>query len=334
MSEFLELLIIGAGPTGLACGIEAHRAGLRFVIVDKGCLVNSLVHYPPNMTFFTSHELLEIGNLPFPSTRVKPVREDALEYYRTVADHFRLALCFYERVVTIQGRDDDFQITTETAHSEKRRYHSRKVVIATGYYDLPNRMGIPGEDLPKVSHYYTGPHEFYQQQVAVIGGSNSAAEAALDLYRHGARVTLIHRRRDLASGIKYWVKPDIENRIKEGVISTHFESRTVAITPETVQIENAQGVLLTLENNFVFALTGYHPDANLLRQAGVEVDPKTLRPKCNPETLESNVPGIYLAGVIIAGSQTNELFIENGRFHGGQIIQDLQPKLRGLHSGG
>ncbi len=334
MSEPLELLIIGAGPTGLACGIEAQRAGLRFVIVDKGCLVNSLAHYPPNMTFFTSRELLEIGNLPFPSARVKPVREDALEYYRTVADHFRLPLRFYERVVTIQGRDGDFQIATQTAHGEKRHYHSRKVVVATGYYDLPNRMEIPGEDLPKVSHYYTGPYAFYQQQVAVIGGSNSAAEAALDLYRHGARVTLIHRRRELASDIKYWVKPDIENRIQEGAISTHFESRVVAITPEAVQIENAQGERLTLENDFVFALTGYHPDVDLLRQAGVNVDPQTLRPQCNPETLESNVAGIYLAGVIIAGSRTNELFIENGRFHGGQIIRDLEPKLRGLHSGG
>ena len=322
----LDVFIVGAGPTGLACGIDAKHAGLKYLLVDKGCLVNSLYNYPPNMGFFTSRELLEIGRIPFSSVHVKPTREEALEYYRSVTQMFQLPIRFYERVENVEGQDGAFRITTERAEGEKHCYHSRKLVIATGYYDLPNLIGIPGEDLSKVSHYYTGPYEFYQQRVAVIGGSNSAAETALDLHRHGAEVTLIHRKPGLSRNIKYWVKPDIENRIKEGSIKALFESRVLEITHDTIRVENSQGENLTFANDSVFALTGYHPDVNLLRQFGVEVDSKTLRPKCDSETLESNVAGIYLAGVIIAGAKTNEIFIENGRFHGKQIIADIERK--------
>lgn len=325
--DVLDVFIIGAGPTGLACGIDAKHAGLKYLLVDKGCLVNSLYNYPPNMGFFTSRELLEIGGIPFPSVHVKPTREEALEYYRSVTQMFQLPIRFYERVVNIDGQDGAFRISTQKGEGEKHCYHSRKLVIATGYYDLPNLMGIPGEELSKVSHYYTGPYEFYQQRVAVIGGSNSAAETALDLYRHGAEVILIHRRPELSRSIKYWVKPDIENRIKEGSIPALFETRVVEITRDAIRVENSQGECRTIQNDFVFALTGYHPDVDLLRQFGVEVDSKTLRPKCDSETLASNVAGIYLAGVIIAGAKTNEIFIENGRFHGKQIIADIERKL-------
>ena len=324
--EVYDVLIIGAGPTGLACGIDAKHAGLKYLLVDKGCLVNSLYNYPPNMGFFTSRDLLEIGNIPFPSVHVKPTREEGLEYYRSVTQRFQLPIRFYERVVKVEGRDGAFRITTQKAEGEEHGYHSRKLVVATGYYDLPNLVGIPGEDLGKVSHYYSGPYEFYRQRVAVIGGSNSAAETALDLYRHGAEVVLVHRKAELSRSIKYWIKPDIENRIREGSIKALFESRVVEIARDSIRVENSQGESRTIENDFVFALTGYHPDVDLLRQFGVDVDSKTLRPRSDPDTLESNVEGIYLAGVIIAGAKTNEIFIENGRFHGKQIIADIERK--------
>ncbi len=326
-TEPLDLLIVGAGPTGLACGIEAQRAGLRFLILDKGCLVNSLFRYPPHMVFFTSRELLEIGAMPFPSVNVKPLREEALEYYRKVTEHFRLPLHLYEKVQSIEGTDRNFRVSTEDQKGQSHCYRTRKVALATGYYDLPNPLNVPGRDLPKVSHYYTGPYAFYGQRVAVIGGANSAADAALDLYRHGAEVTLIHRHKELSSSIKYWLKPDIENRIKEGSIQARWESQVTKIAPAAVHIENAEGKAERLANDFVFALVGYHPDADFLRQAGVEVNSETLRPQCDSKTLESNVPGIYLGGVILAGAKTNEIFIENGRFHGKQIVGDLKQKL-------
>lgn len=326
MSEKLDVIVVGAGPTGLACGIEAVRAGLKVLLIEKGCLVNSLFNYPPNMIFFTSRDLLEIGDLPLPSIHVKPTREEALEYYRRVADFYRLPIHFQERVVNIRGRDGGFEV--ETVQPPRRlRYESRKVILATGYYDLPNRLGIPGEDLPKVSHYYTEGHLFYRRKVAVIGGANSAADAALDLYRHGAEVTLIHRRPELSPRIKYWVRPDIENRIKEGSIRTLFGCEVKEIAEDWISVRTANGESVRLENDFVFALTGYHPDVDFLRSVGVRVDPVTLRPTSNPETLESNVPGLYLAGVIIAGLQNNEIFIENGRFHGKQIIADVKKRM-------
>ncbi len=327
MKDILDVLIIGAGPTGLACGIDARNAGLKYLLVEKGCLVNSLYHYPPNMGFFTSRNLLEIGGIPFSSVNVKPTREEALEYYNSVAKFFQLEFSFNERVIGVEGSNNKFLITTEKEGTSRHTYHSRKLIIATGYYDLPNLMNIPGENLGKVFHYYMGPYEFFQQSVTVIGGANSAAETALDLYRHGADVTLIHRGKRLSDTIKYWVKPDIENRIKEGSIQAFFEANVVKITKNKIYFQNARNGNQFIKNNFVFALTGYHPDAALLRRFGVEVDPNTLRPNCDTETLESNVTGIYLAGVIIAGAKTNEIFIENGRFHGKQIIADINKKL-------
>jgi bacillithiol disulfide reductase len=327
MDELLDVVIVGAGPTGLACAIEATRAGLKYLVIEKGCLVNSIFNYPSTMTFFTSRERLEIGDLPLPSLNVKPKRTEALEYYRRVAEHYCLAIRFEERMLAVNGTEGDFQVETERTGGRRSEYATRRVILATGYYDLPNLISLPGEDLPKVSHYYTDPHPYFRKKVAVIGGANSAAVAALDLYRHGAEVTLIHREPELSRHIKYWIRPDIENRIKEGSIRAHLGAQLKEIAEDWICIEKADGTRVALENDFVFALTGYHPDFDLLRSVGVELDPLTQRPRCNTETLESNVPGIYLAGVIIAGIDTNEIFIENGRFHGKQIIADIVRKM-------
>lgn len=327
MNDFLDILVVGAGPTGLACAIEAVRAGLKHLVVEKGCLVNSIYHYPSTMTFFTSRERLEIGDLPLPSLNVKPTRAEALEYYRRVADYYQLSIWFQERVTKVHGSDGDFHVHTEKRDGQRKVYTARKLIVATGYYDLPNLMGVPGEHLPKVSHYYSDPHPYYRREVAVIGGANSAAVSALDLYRHGADVTLIHRERELSRHIKYWIRPDIENRIKEGSIKALFDSEVKEIAEDWISVERKGGEKLRVENDFVFALTGYHPDFDFLRRVGVEINPETCRPTCHPETLESNVPGLYLAGVIIAGRETNEIFIENGRFHGKQILADIKHKL-------
>ena len=325
--ECLDILIVGAGPTGLACAIEAALANLKLLVVEKGVLVNSIYNYPSTMTFFTSRERLEIGDLPLPSLNTKPHRAEALEYYRRVADYYRLPIHFQERVVGVTRHDNEFRVRTETLEGHRVEYAAQKIIVATGYYDLPNLLGIPGEELPKVSHYYTDPHPYYRRQVAVIGGANSAAVAALDLWRHGATVTLIYREAALSPHLKYWIRPDIENRIKEGSIRALAESEVKEISPGSISVHRQNGDVLRLENDFVFALTGYHPDFRFLRDIGVEIDPETHRPHCNKETLESNVPGIYLAGVIIAGMDTNEIFIENGRFHGKQIIGDIIKKV-------
>jgi len=326
MQELLDVLIVGAGPTGLACAIEAVVRHLKVLVVEKGVLVNSIYHYPSTMTFFTSRERLEIGDLPLPSLNTKPHRAEALEYYRRVADYYRLPIHFQERVLGIGGHDGDFHVATETSEGSRGEYLTKKAIIATGYYDLPNLLGIPGEELPKVSHYYTDPHPYYRRRVAVIGAANSAAVAALDLWRHGAQVTLIYREPALSPHLKYWIRPDIENRIKEGAICALPESEVKEIAPGAIRVHCSNGEVLHVENDFVFALTGYHPDFRFLRDLGVEVDPATHRPRCDSETLESNVPGIYLAGVIIAGMDTNEIFIENGRFHGKQILGDIEKK--------
>ncbi len=328
MANLLDVLIVGGGPTGLACGIEAVRANLKLLIVEKGCLVNSLYSYPANMTFFTTRERLEIGDIPFTSVNVKPTRAEALEYYRGVAAFYKLPTRYDERVVSIQGVDGAFQVGTESGSGKHASYAARKVIIATGYYDLPNLMGIPGEDLPKVSHYALEGHAFYGRKVAVVGGANSAAVTSLDLYRHGAEVTLIYRRAELSRHIKYWIKPDLENRIKEGSIRALLSSEVREIGNDWICVQTGTGEAQRLENDFVFALTGYHPDVGLLRGAGVEVDPKSYRPASNPKTLESNVSGLYLAGVVISGRHTNEIFIENGRFHGKQIINDIKQQLQ------
>jgi thioredoxin reductase (NADPH) len=326
--EPFDLLVIGAGPTGLACAIEAQRAGLRVVLVDKGCICNSLFHYPSHMTFFTTSELLEIGDIPFPTPNAKPNRNEALEYYRQVAAHYRLDVRQYLAVERVSGAEGDFTVHTSDRFGRPGSLNARNLAIATGYYDLPNLMKIPGEELGKVHHYYNDPHPYYGLDVAVIGGKNSAAIAALELWRHGARVTLIHRGPEMHRHVKYWIKPDIENRIKNGQIQAHFNSRVTAIEPDSITVETPEG-RLTLRNDFVFALTGYHPDFDFLEGLGVVCGGVDRLPVCHKETLESNVPGIYLAGVIVAGSRTNEIFIENGRFHGRQIASALASKLRG-----
>lgn len=321
-----DLLVIGAGPTGLACAIEAQRAGFRAVLVDKGCVCNSLYHYPSHMTFFTTSELLEIGDIPFPTTNAKPTRNEALEYYRQVAAHYRLDIRQYRQVEEVSGSDGNFTVHTADRFGRPLDLQARKLAIATGYYDLPNMMGIPGEELSKVHHYYDDPHPYFGMDVVVIGGKNSAAIAALELWRHGARVTLVHRGTEMHRHVKYWIKPDIENRIKHGQIAAYFGTRVLEIGPDTVLLETREG-RETIKNDFVFALTGYHPDFGFLERLGVRFDGSDKLPVCNPETLESNVPGIYLAGVIVAGSRTNEIFIENGRFHGRQIAAALVQQL-------
>ncbi|MDP9263565.1 MAG: YpdA family putative bacillithiol disulfide reductase [Acidobacteriota bacterium] len=322
----VDVLIVGAGPTGLACAIEAQKLGLSALLIEKGCLVNSIYNYPANMTFFTTPELLEIGDIPFTTAHQKPTREEALQYYRHVAAHYKLNVRQYEKVETIGGWDGVFQVLTTDVYDHIQEWRVRKIVVSTGYYDRPNLLDVPGESLSKVFHYYREPHPYYDCDVVVVGGKNSAAEAALDLWRHGARVTLVHRGPELSSSLKYWVKPDIENRIKNREIAARFNSTVVEITCDRVVLETPKGKE-TLENDFVFALIGYHPDFDFLRSTGIELSAEQSRPVCDPETLESNVPGIYVAGVIVSGSRTNEIFIENGRFHGQQIARDLKKKL-------
>jgi len=321
-NALFDLLVVGAGPTGLACAIEAQKAGFRVALVDKGCVCNSLFHYPAHMTFFTTPELLEIGDIPFPSPNTKPTRDEALQYYRLVAAHYRLDVRQYHRVDRVTGAEGAFTVHTEDRFGRPGVLHARKLVISTGYYDLPNYMNIPGEKLNKVHHYYDDPFPYFDMDVVVIGGKNSAAIAALELWRSGARVTLVHRDSQLRDHVKYWIKPDIENRIKNGEIKAYFRSRVKEITPDEVMLETPKGKI-TLKNDFVFAMTGYHPDFDFLTNLGVRFQGPDRLPVCDTETLESNVPGIYLAGVIVAGSRTNEIFIENGRFHGCQIAAVL-----------
>jgi thioredoxin reductase (NADPH) len=323
----LDLLVVGAGPTGLACAIEAQKAGFRAALVDKGCVCNSLYHYPSHMTFFTTSELLEIGDIPFPSPNAKPTRNEALEYYRQVAAFYKLDVRQYQRVGRVTGADGAFSVHTVDRFDRAGVLHARKLAISTGYYDLPNVMGIPGEELSKVHHYYDDPHPYFGLDVVVIGGKNSAAISALEMWRHGARVTLVYRGDGVQPHVKYWIKPDIENRIKNGEIKAYFHSNVVEITPDAVKLETPRGPV-TLKNDFVFAMTGYHPDFAFLENFGVQFSGPDKLPVCDPKTLESNVDGIYLAGVIVAGSRTSEIFIENGRFHGLQIAQALLSKLR------
>ena len=326
--EKFDVVIIGAGPTGLACGIDAKHAGFTVTNIDKGCLVNSLFHYPSNMTFFTTPELLEIGDIPFASPNQKPTRAEALEYYRKVAEHYQLDVRQYETVKGITGSDGNFVVKTRDHHERDREFHARKLILATGYYDRPNLMKVPGEELSKVLHYYREPHPFFNLDVLVVGGKNSAAIAALELWRHGARVTLVHRRDGIGPSVKYWIRPDIENRIKAGQVKAYFSSTVKEITPEHVTLNTPNGEV-KLANDWVFALTGYHPDFDFLRSLRIQIrGDADKKPAVNPKTLESNVPGIYLAGVIVAGMRTSEIFIENGRFHGQAIAADLKEKLK------
>ncbi|MBY0505864.1 MAG: YpdA family putative bacillithiol disulfide reductase [Bryobacteraceae bacterium] len=323
-----DVVIVGAGPTGLACGIELQKLGLRVVLLDKGCVVNSLYHYPTNMVFFTTPELLEIGNIPMTSLNEKPGRTEALKYYRRVAAHYGLDIRQYQHVDRVDGEDNAFTVHAHDINQVAATYSARKVILSTGFYDVPNLLNVPGEDLPKVIHYYKEPHPYYNQDVVIVGAKNSAAIAALELWWSGARVTLVHRGAELHQNIKYWIMPNIANRIKNGEIPAYFNTTVKAITPGTVELATPQGPV-TLKNDFVFAMTGYRPDFAFLAQCGVALNPDTQRPDVNSDTLESARKGLYLAGVIVAGVHTSEIFIENGRFHGNQIAAAIASQLKG-----
>jgi thioredoxin reductase (NADPH) len=325
MFNSYEVICIGAGPTGLACAIDAKREGMRPLVIEKGCLCNSLFHYPINMVFFTTPERMEIGDLPMTTAGGKPTRVEALKYYRRAVEHYEIEVRQYERVDSIYGHDGAFIVQTHDEPSCIHEYRAKKIILATGFYDTPNRLDIAGEDLPHVSHYFREAHPYWRQDVVVIGGKNSAAEAALDLFRAGARVTLVHRDAELGKNLKYWVRPDIENRISAGEIRAMFHTHVTRIEPGKVWVNNGKGEE-TLPAAQVFAMTGYHPDFGFLEKQGIKLDPKSRRPEINPETLESNVPSIYLAGVIVGGMHTGEIFIENGRFHGRQIIAAIAGK--------
>jgi thioredoxin reductase (NADPH) len=320
-----DVICIGAGPTGLACAIEARRAGMISLVIDKGCLCNSLQHYPTNMLFFTTPERMEIGDLPMTTVGGKPTRAEALKYYRRAAEHYAVETRLYETVGQVEGKDRAFVVHTRDAYGKNHEYHGKKVIIATGYYDLPNYLGIPGEDLPHVSHYFNDAHPYWHQDVVVIGGKNSAAEAALDLFRAGARVTIVHRDHEMGKNLKYWVKPDIENRIRAGEVQAMFKTQVTRIEPGQVWVRNS-GPEKAIPAVQVFAMTGYHPDFDFLERQRIRLDRETRRPVCNPETLETNIPGMYVAGVVVGGLHTSEIFIENGRFHGRQIIASIAGK--------
>ncbi len=315
----LDLVIIGAGPIGLACGIEAQKAGLSYVILEKGYLVNSIYHYPHSMTFFSTADKIEIGEVPFIAQNVKPNRSEALEYYRRVAMVFKLNIHLQEEVLSIQKLDNHFSLK-----STREDYQAKQIVIATGFYDHANSMNIPGENLPKVQHYYQDAHPFFKRHVAVIGAANSAVDAALELYRKGAQsVTMIIRESEISERVKYWVRPDIINRINEGSITAYFDSECTGIEEEYLYVQHA-GQELRLKNDNVLALTGYKPDYKLLIELGLQFSEDAIKqPIYNSETMESNIAGLYLAGVICGGMQTNKWFIENSRVHAKVIVNHI-----------
>jgi thioredoxin reductase (NADPH) len=327
-----DVIVVGGGPAGLATAIAAGKRGLSCRVLEKGALVNSLLNYPTEMVFFTTPELMEIGGLPFVSPHEKPTRLEALRYYRRATETYKLDVVFDEAVVAIAREEGmpehvgTFVVDTHSSRGIRRSCRARTVVIATGAYDVANRIDVPGEELPHVSHYYTQPHPFFRKQVVVVGGKNSAAETSLDLYRAGAQVTLVHRHPVLSDSIKYWVKPDIENRIKEGSIEARFNSHVVEIRPTTVVVEHDR-VQSEIPADGVFLMTGYRSDTRLLRDAGVQIDPETCGPVFDPATFETNVPGLYVAGAVVAGVQSGRIFIENGRFHGEQVIQAAAARL-------
>lgn len=318
----LDVIIIGGGPIGLACGIAAAGKGLSYLILEKGALVNSIYRYPLYMTFFSTAERLEIGNIPFMCMAPKPGRQEAIEYYRRVTQSFELNISLYEAVQNVQQQPDGTFVIT----SSKGRYTAAKVIVATGFYDIPMLLNVPGEDLAKVHHYYKEPHPYAFQKVIVVGASNSSVDAALETWRKGAAVTMVVRQKAIGERVKYWVKPDMENRIAEGSIPAYFNSNITAIREREVDIQTPDG-LVTLENDYVLALTGYRPDLEWLKQCGITLSDDGLRkPNYNPETMETNVAGLYLAGVVCGGLETHKWFIENSRVHAGMIIQDIMAK--------
>jgi len=319
MEEY-DVLIIGAGPIGMACAIEAGKQGLKYVIVEKGALVNSLYNYPVFMTFFSTSQRLEIGGVPFVSINPKPNRNEAVEYYRRVAEKFSLNIHLFETVNRVaQQADHSFVV-----HTSKREYRAQYVIVSTGFYDVPVLMNIPGEELPKVTHYYKDPHLYAFQNVVVVGANNSGIDAALETYRKGANVTLVIRGGEIGSYVKYWVRPDIENRIKEGSIKAYFHSELTSIEPDTVVIRTPEGPVI-LKNDFVIAMTGYTPDFKLLKNLGLELS-DTQCPAYDPETMETNLKGLYLAGVVCGGPDTHKWYIENSRVHAEQIFAHIASK--------
>ncbi|SIS98817.1 thioredoxin reductase (NADPH) [Kaistella chaponensis] len=316
--EILDLLIIGAGPIGLNCALEAKKNNLTYLIVEKGTIVNSLYHYPLYMRFFSTAEKLEIAEIPFITTAPKPGRQDALEYYQGIARQKDLSINLYEKVLNVRKNEEIFEVETS-----KSRYSAKNVIISTGFYDLPNTMNIPGENLEKVKHYYTEPYPFAQQKIVVVGSSNSAVDAALETYRKGAEVTMIIRHSEISKSVKYWVKPDIENRILEGSIKAHFNAELTEIKENTVIFKDEKGELHEIENDFVLAMTGYLPDFDFLRNTGIRLEGDCLNPYYNPETMETNIPNLYLAGVVCGGKDTHLWFIENSRIHASIIIKNI-----------
>jgi thioredoxin reductase (NADPH) len=324
--ENTDVVVVGAGPTGLACGIELKRRGVNAIMLDKGCVVNSIYNYPTNLVFFTTPELLEIGDIPMTSLNEKPVRAEALKYYRRVADHYGLDIRQYQLVENIAGQDGKFVMHSIDSHGCRHEYLSKKVILSTGYYDVANKLNVPGEELPKVIHYYKEPHPYYNHDVLVVGAKNSAAIAALELHWSGARVTMAYRGAEIHRNVKYWIKPNIENRIKSGEIPAFPNSRVLEIREDSVLLATPEGEKM-IKNDFVFAMIGYRPDTEFLERHGIRFDPEKKRPNTDPDTLESDRKGMYLAGVLVAGMHTNEIFIENGRFHGRMIAEAIATAL-------
>ncbi|MEQ9467018.1 MAG: YpdA family putative bacillithiol disulfide reductase [Ekhidna sp.] len=322
MSEEVDVLIVGAGPIGLACGIECEKANLPYVIVDKGCLVNSLYNYPRNMTFFSTSDRLEIGGVPFISHNPKPTRSEALEYYRRVASSWKLKTRLYERIEKVEKEDELFNI-----HSSKQGYRAKNLIIATGFYDLPYLLNVPGEELPKVKHYYDEPHPYYDMDVAVVGAANSSVDVALEVYRKGAKsVTMVIREEEINPRVKYWVRPDIDNRIREGSITAHFNSNITRIAERFIDVRTPNGDII-IANDLVLAMTGYQPDFSFLEHVGVEIGNDEFKtPAYYEKTMQTNVKNVYLAGVICGGLKTNAWFIENSREHAEMIIKSIKKK--------
>ena len=315
-----DILIIGGGPIGIACGLEAKKAGLSYLVVEKGCLVNSLYNYPSTMTFFSTSEKLEIGGIPFVTISNKPTRAEALEYYRRVATSNNMPINLFEEVTGLKKENDVFIVSTS-----KATYKVKKVILCTGFYDIPVKLGVPGEDLPKVRHYYKDPSYYAMQRVAVVGSSNSAIDVALETYRKGAEVTLIIRGSEVSDRVKYWVRPDIINRIKEGSIMAYFNSHLIAVRETEVDINTPEGII-TIHNDFVMAMTGYQPNFEFLKKMGITLTDEKFIPHYDPETMETNLPGLYLAGVVCGGLDTHLWFIENSRVHAEIIVADIMRK--------
>lgn len=320
--QLYDVIIIGAGPCGLACGIEAQKQNLSYAILDKGNITESIRRYPVNMIFFSSAEMISVGDVPFTSLNVRPSRIEALKYYRKVVDHFQLNIHIFTKVDEIKREGEFFTLETS-----KGNYKAKKVVLAIGYYDIPRQLDVPGEDMPNVTHYYKEPYKYTRTKATVVGGANSAIETALDLYRNGAQVTIVHMFDALDKRAKYWIVPDLENRIKKGEVKAYFRSKVTEITEEAVHIVHLDtGEKTVIPTDFVFLMIGYRPDAEFLTKVGIQLEGEMLIPKINPETYESNLPGIYLAGSVIGGEETAKVFIENGKLHAQPIMQDILRK--------